>query len=149
MIFSENRFPLFGIMLGDATPHIRQGYQTLKIFRHIVAAGPIFKARNDLTDPMRSLPVLFFLLALGATSAQAEQRIFIVSSNSNDYRAARCLTDSEKCGEAMAAAYCKSREYVRAISYRKVPRQEITGGVSASACNGGKCEEFVAIECER
>jgi hypothetical protein len=93
----------------------------------------------------------FFLLAFvaGTASAQAESRIFIVSSYSNDYRAARCLTDSAKCGEAMAAAYCKSREYARAISYRKVPRQEITGGVSASACNGGRCEEFVAIECER
>jgi len=100
---------------------------------------------------MRPLLVPFFILALvaGAASAQAEQRIFIVSSYSNDYRAARCLTDSEKCSEAMAAAFCKSREYARATSYRKVPRQEITGGVSASACNGGTCEEFVAISCER
>ena len=100
---------------------------------------------------MRSLLVPFFILALaaGATSAQAESRIFIVSSYANDYRAARCLVNGEKCGEAMAAAYCKSREYTRAISYRKIPRQEITGGVSASACNSGKCEEFVAIECGR
>ena len=100
---------------------------------------------------MRPLLVPLFVLALvsGVASAQAEQRIFIVSSYSNDYRAARCVIDSEKCGEAMAAAYCKSREYARAISYRKVPRQEITGGVSASACNGGTCEEFVAIACER
>jgi hypothetical protein len=100
---------------------------------------------------MRSLLVPSFILVLlaGAARAQAEQRIFIVSSNSNDYRAARCLIESEKCGETMAAAYCKSREYARAISYRKIPRQEITGGVSASACNGGKCEEFVAIACER
>ena len=100
---------------------------------------------------MRSLlvPCFFFALVTGAISARAEQRIFIVSSHANDYRAARCVTDGEKCGEAMAAAYCKSREYARAISYRKIPRQEITGGVSASACNSGKCEEFVAIECER
>jgi hypothetical protein len=100
---------------------------------------------------MRPWLIALFILALvtGAVSAQAEQRIFIVSSYSNDYRAARCVTDSEKCGEAMAAAYCKSREYARAVSYRKIPPQEITGGVSVSACNGGKCEEFVAIECAR
>ena len=100
---------------------------------------------------MRPLLALSFVSALvaGAVSAQAEQRIFIVSSYSNDYRAARCLASGEKCSEAMAVAYCKSRDYARATSYRKIPRQEITGGVSASACNAGKCEEFVAIACER
>ena len=101
---------------------------------------------------MRSLLVSFFVLALaaGAAYAQSETRIFIVSSHANDYRAARCVTEGEKCGEAMASAYCRSREFARAISHRKIPRQEITGGVpAASTCNGGKCEEFVAIECAR
>jgi hypothetical protein len=130
----------------------RQGYQTLKIFRRIVAAGPILMAQKHLITSMRSLLILFFLSAFvaGAACAQVETRIFIVSSHANDYRAVKCPTDHEKCGEAMAAAYCKSRDYARAISYRKIPRQEITGGVpAASACNGGICEEFVAIECGR
>jgi hypothetical protein len=102
---------------------------------------------------MRSLYVSFVLIALvsGAASAQDQKRIFIVTSNSGDYRAARCLENGEKCGAAMAAAYCKSRDYARALSYRKVARQEITGGVPVgeAACGGGKCEDFVAIECAR
>jgi hypothetical protein len=102
---------------------------------------------------MRLLLVSLAMIALvsGAASAQDEKRIFIVTSNSGDYRAARCLENGEKCGAEMAAAYCKTRDYARALSYRKVSRQEITGGVpmSNSACGGGKCEEFVAIECGR
>jgi len=102
---------------------------------------------------MRSLLLSFAVVSLvsGAASAQVEKRIFIVTSNSGDYRAARCLENGEKCGAAMAAAYCKSRDYARAISYRKVSRQEITGGVPMSGpdCRDGKCEDFVAIECGR
>ena len=102
---------------------------------------------------MRSLLVSFAVIALlgGASSAQAEKRIFIIANNADSYRAERCLAKGEKCGAAVAEAYCKSRDFERALSYRKVGRQEITGGVPISGpeCGGGQCEEFVAIECAR
>jgi hypothetical protein len=97
---------------------------------------------------MRPLLISFVALALlgSAASAQAERRIFIIANNSD-----ACLTSGQKCSAAKAAAYCKSREFKRVLSYRKIARQEITGGVPAGdfACGEGKCEEFVAIECAR
>ena len=97
---------------------------------------------------MRSLLVSFVAIALigGAASARAEKSIFIIADNSG-----ACPTTGKKCGAAQAAAYCKSREYKRVLSYRKVARHEITGGVPVGefACGQGKCEEFVAIECAR
>ncbi len=102
---------------------------------------------------MRSLLVTFVFIGLlaGAASAQAEKRIFIIASNADGYGADRCLASGAKCGAAMAAAYCKSREFKRVVSTRKVERQEITGAVplSGAACRRGKCEDFVAIECAR
>ena len=97
---------------------------------------------------MRPVLVSFVAIALlgGAPSAQADTRIFIIANNSG-----ACLTNGQKCSAAKAAAYCKSREYKRALSYRKVARHEITGGVPVGefACGEGKCDEFVAIECAR
>jgi len=101
---------------------------------------------------MRSLlATITFALLLGASAAQAEKRIFIVANNADGYGVDRCLASGAKCGAAVAAAYCKSREFAQAISYRQVGKEEITGAVPANSevCNGGSCEHFVAIECAR
>jgi hypothetical protein len=87
-----------------------------------------------------------------ATEAQAERRMFIISSNVDGYGVDRCLASGEKCGAAAAAAYCRSRQFAEAASYRRVDRDEITGSIPVSApgsCNGHACEEFVAIVCTR
>jgi hypothetical protein len=103
---------------------------------------------------MRTLLALLIASAvIGlAGSAHAERRMFIVSSNGDGYGVDRCLESGAKCGAAVAAAYCKSRQFVEAASFRKVDRDEITGSVptaNAGTCRGGKCDEFVAIVCSR
>jgi hypothetical protein len=102
---------------------------------------------------MRSLLVTFVFIGLlaGVTAAQAERRIFIIANNADGYGVDRCLASGAKCGAAMAAAYCRSRDFKRAVAYRKVGRPEITGAVpmSGTACRRGKCDDFVAIECAR
>ena len=101
---------------------------------------------------MRSLlATVTIAMLIGASAAQAEKRIFIIANNADGYGIDRCLANGEACGAAIAAAYCKSREFAQAASYRKVERDEITGAVPAggSACGKGGCEEFVAIECAR
>src|ERR1051325_8862938 len=47
-----------------------------------------------------------------------------------------------------SAAYCKSKEFAQATSYRQVDKDEITGAIptNAGACKGGSCDQFVAIE---
>jgi hypothetical protein len=84
-------------------------------------------------------------------SAQAEKRTFIVANNADGYGIDRCLATGAACGAAAAAAYCRSREYSQAASYRRLDRDEITGAVPAggTGCSGPSCNEFVAIECSR
>lgn len=84
-------------------------------------------------------------------SAHAEKRVFIIANDADGYGIDRCLASGAPCGAAAAAAYCRSRDFARAGSYRKVERDEITGVVPASgtSCHGHACNEFVAIECSR
>jgi hypothetical protein len=83
--------------------------------------------------------------------AQAEQRMFIVASNADGYGVDRCLETGAKCGAAIAAAYCKSQQFIHAASYRRVARDDITGSVPSGGgvCHGDHCDEFVAIMCTR
>jgi hypothetical protein len=99
---------------------------------------------------MRTLLAAIALLA-GATAAQAEKRIFIIANHPDGYGVDRCLAAGERCGTAAATAYCKSRAFTQALSFRKLDKDEITGAVPATgnACRGGTCDQFVAIECQR
>jgi hypothetical protein len=86
----------------------------------------------------------------GSTTAQAEKRIFIIANNADGYGIDRCLASGAACGAAAASAYCQSKEFRQAASYRKVDREEITGAVpTGTACTRSHCDEFVAIECTR
>lgn len=93
----------------------------------------------------------FALAMMAAGPASAEKRIFIIANNADGYGVDRCLASGSSCGAPMASAYCKSRDFGQAVSFRKVDRDEITGAVPAgnASCRGGACEEFVAIECSR
>lgn len=86
----------------------------------------------------------------GITAAQAEKRIFIIANNADGYGVDRCLASGAGCGTAVATAYCQSRDFSKAASFRKIDRDEITGAVAAGGgCSGASCQEFVAIECTR
>jgi hypothetical protein len=97
------------------------------------------------------LAVTVFAVLLGASAAQAEKRIFIIANNADGYGIDRCLASGAHCGSAAATAYCKSREFAQASSFRKVDKEDITGAipVNGNDCRGGNCEQFVAIECTR
>jgi hypothetical protein len=95
---------------------------------------------------------VFAALVLAATAfssaAQAEKRIFIIANNSDGYGVDRCLATGATCGVPVATAYCKSRDFAQAASFRKVDHDEITGAVPST--NGSSArDEFVAIECLR
>src|SRR5882724_1298207 len=88
-------------------------------------------------------------IALGASAAEAEKRVFIIANSSDGYGIDRCLATGSKCGSAAAAAYCKSREFAHATSFHKIDKDEITGAIPVTdeTCRGATCEQFVAIEC--
>ena len=90
-------------------------------------------------------------LLMAAGSAFAEKRIFIIANNSDGYGIDRCLASGSACGRAVATSYCKQREFTKALSFRKVDRDDITGAIPSNKdnCPTGTCEDFVAIECSR
>jgi len=90
------------------------------------------------------------VLAAGvfAPAAQAEKRVFIIANNSDGYGVDRCLATGASCGAAVATAYCQSRNYTEAASFRKVDRQEIAGAEPATTGTSAR-DQFVAIECLR
>jgi hypothetical protein len=80
--------------------------------------------------------------------------MFIIANDANDYGVDRCLVSNAACGTTVANAYCHSHEYVQALSFRKVERDDIAGAITATvaggnSCGGDHCGEFVAIECSR
>lgn len=97
---------------------------------------------------MRCLAMLLFAGVILASAAQAEKRTFIIANNSDAYGVDRCLATGASCGAAVASAYCQSRNYARAESFRKIEREEITGIVPATTGSSER-DEFVAIECRR
>jgi hypothetical protein len=101
---------------------------------------------------MRSFLATVALVTLvGAPAAWAETRTFIIVNNADGYGVDRCLATGARCGAAAATAVCKAREFAIAVSYRKVDKGDITGGVPRGNrdCPDGICEQFVAIECTR
>ena len=97
------------------------------------------------------LMIALAALALAASSAQAERRIFIIANNGDGY-CDRCLAGSQPCGVPAAAAYCKSKDFQQAVSYQKVGKDEITGAIpttTTQTCRGGTCDQYVAIVCSR
>jgi hypothetical protein len=99
---------------------------------------------------MRStLLILSLAIVCGVAPARAEKHVFIIANNPDGYGVDRCLASGASCGAAVASAYCQSREFAKAISFRRVERNEVTGAALASdaVCKG--CEEYVAIECTR
>jgi hypothetical protein len=96
--------------------------------------------------------IAFGATVLSGVSAHAERRMFIIANNADGYGVDRCLASGASCGAPVATAYCRSREFNQAVSYRKVDKDDITGAVPTGAsggCRVGSCEEFVAIECSR
>jgi hypothetical protein len=96
----------------------------------------------------------FALIGFGlvAAAASAENRTFIIPSDSGGYGVDRCLANGERCGMTVATAYCQSQSFTQARSFRKLERGEITGAVPTSgrnACQGAGCDSFVAIICSR
>jgi hypothetical protein len=102
---------------------------------------------------MRSgLAILAVAAIVGAGPAFAEKRMFIIGNSPDDYGIDRCLAGGAACGSVAAMAYCRARAFSRASSFRKIDREEISGGVSSRApggCVGATCADFVAIECTR
>ena len=97
--------------------------------------------------------LLIVAFAGAASTALADQRVFIVANQPDSYGIDQCLANGDRCGASAARAYCQSHDFKSASAYHRVDPEEITGAVAASAadkCVGRACTvEYVAITCER
>jgi hypothetical protein len=95
--------------------------------------------------------VALIALSSALAPAKAEKRVFIIGGSASGYGVDRCLVNGGKCGDSVAASYCHSREFSKAVSFRKVDRDDITGAIPGEKdnCPRGVCEDYVAIECSR
>jgi hypothetical protein len=111
-------------------------------------SAPVGGAPATSERYMRFIAAAFVLVAVlcSNVSVQAENRIFIIANDPDGYGVDRCLATGASCGAAVATAYCRSREFAQAASFRRVEREEITGAIPIGVT---KSEEFVAIECSR
>jgi hypothetical protein len=83
---------------------------------------------------MRMLVALTVVLLLTPPApAGAETRIFIVENQPDGYGVDQCLANGANCGKPVASAYCQSRKYSQAVSFRKAEREEITGSPTGDA----------------
>lgn len=102
---------------------------------------------------MRFLLALFLVavcLPALPSVASAENRTFIIANHPDGYGVDHCLANGAACGAAAATAFCQSKRFSGAISFRRIEHGEITGAVPVSAtCGRNGCDEFVAIECKR
>jgi hypothetical protein len=105
---------------------------------------------------MTSISALLTAALLAATlpagPAMADSRVFIIANQSDSYGIDQCLARGDSCGAPAAASYCKSRAFEQALAYRRVDPDEVTGSVPVAAggiCPRGRCDEFIAITCQR
>jgi hypothetical protein len=117
--------------------------------RNVVSSRSI-ACRHAPALPGLALAVLV-AASLVATSlaASAETKIFFVENQPDGYGIDQCLASGAKCGRPMASAYCQSRQFGEAVSYRKAEPEEMSKATGDAACSASGCIEFVAIECQR
>ena len=96
--------------------------------------------------------VLTCAFVLSASAASADSKVFIIANQADGYGVDQCLARGDKCGAPAARAYCQSRDFAQATSFRRVDPDEITGSVPKGAgerCGHSGCNEYVAITCQR
>jgi len=100
---------------------------------------------------MRTVLVGLAALVWFSSTAQAERRMFIIANDADGYGIDRCLASGERCGEAVANAYCKTQAFAQASTFHKVDRGDTTGAsptVVSDSCHDDNCN-VVAIVCTR
>jgi len=96
--------------------------------------------------------LLICAFVFAASAASADTKVFIIANQADGYGVDQCLAKGDKCGAPAARAYCQSRDFAQATSFRRVDPDEITGSVpkaSSEKCGHAGCNEYVAITCQR
>ena len=66
------------------------------------------------------------------TQASSTEATFMVPA-ADGYGAAECLISNQACGQVVANAWCEAHGYSKAISFRQVSPDEITGNIQKAS----------------
>lgn len=133
-------------------PTVRREGSAQAVKAPLTVTIALSKSTNPGEHIMRAILAILIVAAALAAPARAEKRTFVIANNPDGYGIDRCLSTGASCGTAVAAAYCHTHAFSRAVSFRKVDRGDITDAVPTAGgtiCRGAGCDAFVAIECTR
>ena len=66
------------------------------------------------------------------TKASSTQATFMVPA-ADGYGVAECLITNQACGQVVATAWCEAHGYAKAVSYRQIAPDEVTGTIQKAS----------------
>ncbi|WP_114946982.1 hypothetical protein [Microvirga calopogonii] len=78
------------------------------------------------------------------TKASSTQATFMVPA-ADGYGVAECLISNQACGQVVATAWCEAHGYTKAVSYRQIAPDEVTGTIQKAALSPE--ERPVSVTC--
>ncbi|MGO4388789.1 hypothetical protein AB4Y85_14765 [Microvirga sp. 2YAF29] len=79
------------------------------------------------------------------TQASSSQATFMVPA-ADGYGVAECLISSHACGQVVANTWCEAQGYVKAVSFRQIEADEVTGSIQKASMTTGE-HRPVSITC--
>jgi hypothetical protein len=78
------------------------------------------------------------------TKASSTEATFMVPA-ADGYGVAECLISNQACGQVVANAWCEAHGYTKAVSFRQVTPDEVTGTIQKASL--GPKEPPVSVTC--
>ena len=78
------------------------------------------------------------------TQASSTQATFMVPA-ADGYGVAECLITNQACGQVVADTWCEAHGYTKAVSFRQIAPEEITGTIQKAALTSK--ETPVSVTC--
>ena len=66
------------------------------------------------------------------TQASSAEATFLVPA-ADGYGVAECLISNQSCGQVVANTWCEAQGYARAISFRQIEAEEMTGTIQKAS----------------
>jgi hypothetical protein len=83
------------------------------------------------------------LLPNGSQASSTEATFMVPAADG--YGVAECLITNQACGQVVANAWCEAHGYTKAVSYRQISPEEVTGNIQKASL--GPKEPPVSVTC--
>jgi hypothetical protein len=118
--------------------------------RDIMARVQTKRSTMHRAFTMLGMGTVVFLAAASLTllpngsQASSTEATFMVPA-ADGYGVAECLITNQACGQVVANAWCEAHGYTKAVSYRQISPEEVTGNIQKASL--GPKEPPVSVTC--